>query len=227
MIKAVLFDLDDTLYREFDFVEQGCRNVAAFMVEYLANRGGGKREQTVETLTRQMTELIKREGRGKIFDRICEQYDMDIPIQELVEIYRETKPVLSLYPDGESLLVWLKKKSIKTGLITDGNARVQHRKIKALGLDRRLEVVLASDDLGLSKPDPAVYEYCLEKLAVTPAESMYVGDNPVKDFVGAGKIGMKTVRIVRPEGMHMWRKAEEGYGADLEIRLLTELEEYV
>ncbi len=236
MIKAVLFDLDDTLYRERDFVDQSFRSVARVMAKYLAERdkGRGREEkgdlqparvgESPEELFRQMIELMEQEGRGEIFNRLCERYDVDIPVEELVRIYRETKPVLSLYPDGEEFLARLEKRQIKTGLITDGNAQVQYNKIRALGLDRRLDVVLASYDLGLRKPDPGVYVYCLEKLGCGPEEAVYIGDNPLKDFIGARKLGMKTVRIIRPEGLHMWRTAKEGYDADVTVHLLTEIE---
>lgn len=238
MIKAVLFDLDDTLYRERDFVDQSFRSVARVMAKYLAERdkGRGREEkgdlqparagESPEELFRQMIELMEQEGRGEIFNRLCERYDVDIPVEELVRIYRETKPVLSLYPDGEEFLERLEKRQIKTGLITDGNAQVQYNKIRALGLDQRLDVVLASYDLGLRKPDPGVYVYCLEKLGCGPEEAVYIGDNPLKDFIGARKLGMKTVRIIRPEGLHMWRKAEEGYDADATVHLLTEIEQF-
>lgn len=230
MLKAVLFDLDDTLYRERDFVDQSFRSVAEAMEGYLSARrkfGQSPSGESAEELFGQMIELMEQEGRGEIFDRLCERHDVDIPVQELVKIYRETKPVLSLYPDGEEFLCWLEDKKIKTGLITDGNAAVQRNKIEALGLDRRLDVVLASYDLGLRKPDKGVYEYCLDRLGCRPDEAVYIGDNPLKDFIGARKLGMKTVRIVRPEGLHMWREAKEGYGADKTVNLLTELKEWV
>ncbi len=232
MLRAVLFDLDDTLYRERDFVDQSFRSVAKVMAGYLSakgksGRGQGLPGESEEELFGQMIELMEQEGRGEIFNRLCERYDVDIPVQELVKIYRETKPVLELYPDGEELLGWLEDREIKTGLITDGNAAVQRNKIEALGLDRRLDVVLASYDLGLRKPDKGVYVYCLEKLECRPEEAVYIGDNPLKDFIGARKLGMKTVRIIRPEGLHMWREEEEGYGADVTVHLLTELKEWI
>ncbi len=232
MLRAVLFDLDDTLYRERDFVDQSFRSVAKAMAGYLSAKrkpgsGQGLPGESEEELFGQMIELMEQEGRGEIFNRLCERYDVDIPVQELVKIYRETRPVLELYPDGEELLSWLEDREIKTGLITDGNAAVQRNKIEALGLDRRLDVVLASYDLGLRKPDKGVYVYCLEKLGCRPEEAVYIGDNPLKDFIGARKLRMKTVRIIRPEGLHMWREAKEGYGADVTVHLLTELKEWI
>lgn len=226
MIKAVLFDLDDTLYRERDFVEQAFRRVAKYLVQK-GKKGSEARSvqpgDSQEELFRRMMELMEKEGRGKIFDRLCEWYNMDVPIQELVQVYRETEPALSLYPDGEAFLRQLKKAEIKTGLITDGNVQVQKNKIRALELNERLDVVVVSWEIGLEKPDQEVYEYCLRRLGCRPAEAVYVGDNPLKDFIGAKKLGMKTVRIIRPEGMHMRRIAEKGYEADMTVSLLTEI----
>lgn len=227
MIKAVLFDLDDTLYRELDFVEQGFYNVAAVIAENITERKPDSGAPGTEDLLHRMLELLKKEGRGAIFNRICERYHADISVQELVRIYRETKPVLSLYADAEELLAWLEKRGIKTGLITDGNGQVQHAKIQALRLDKRMDAVLVSSDLGLTKPDREVYEYCIRKIGCNPEETVYIGDNPLKDFIGAREIGMKTVRIIRPEGMYMKETAETGYEADVTVKLLTELEKRV
>ncbi len=246
MIKAVLFDLDDTLYREYDFVEQAFGNAAAVMERHLMEKhfagrhlaegrlterdvaekqaaGTRKEGESTKELLQQMLDLLEKEGRGAIFNRLCERHRADIPVEELVKVYRETVPVLSLYPDGEELLAWLEEKQILTGLITDGNAQVQRRKIRALGLDKRMDVVLVSDEVSRAKPDPEVYFYCMKKLGCAPEETVYIGDNPSKDFVGARKIGMRTVRIVRSEGMYMGRKAAEGYEAEITVCLLTEV----
>ena len=241
MIKAVLFDLDDTLYRERDFVDQAFWSVAIAMEKHLTEKRKFKTKENIknistgemtenmpagesaEELFRQMIELMEKEGRGTIFNQLCERYDVDVPVSELVKIYRETKPILSLYPDAEAFLERLEKEHVKTGLITDGDTQVQHNKMQALGLDEKLDVVLASYELGLKKPDLGVYTYCLEKLECKAKEAVYIGDNPLKDFIGARKLGMKTVRIIRPEGLHMWRIAENGYEADKTVHLLTEI----
>ncbi len=231
-IRAVIFDLDDTLYREYDFVAQSFQNVAKAMSAHLIReeriRGNETtpEEITPEALFQRMIERMEEKGRGDIFNWLCEKYHITIPPQEFVKIYRQTKPVLELYPDSEEFLRWLKEKGIKTGLITDGNSQVQHNKIEALELEKKLDVVLATDDLGLNKPAPAVYEYCLERLSCKPEQAVYVGDNPQKDFIGARGLGMETVRIVREEGLHIHRVAEEGYEADRRVRLLTEMENW-
>lgn len=221
MVKAVIFDLDDTLYNELDYVLQGFRNVA----EYLAK----EYSIDVDEVHEQMCGILKEQGRGKIFDSVCEIYHIDTPVKKLVEIYRATKPKLSFYPDAEEVISTLRKKNIGLGLITDGCSQVQHRKIDALCLSDLMDAVLATDDLGKDeegkpycKPNPKVYEVVLEKLQCKPQEAVYIGDNPQKDFIGAKALGMKTIRIVRKQGDHMQDKVCEEYEADVTIQNLTE-----
>lgn len=216
-IKAVIFDLDDTLYDEFQYVDQAFENTAV----YLAHRLGmpGRKEE----FHRRMLELTEKNGRGKVFDLLCEETGTGIPISELVQAYRSTRPVLKLYPDAERLLQSLEGMKVKTGLITDGCGRVQHEKIAALGLDGRLDSVIVTDDFGLCKPQVEVYEKCLRALGCAPGEAAYVGDNPRKDFAGAKTLGMKTFRIIREKGMYMKLQAEPGWEAEYNIQSLTEL----
>ena len=226
MVKAVIFDLDDTLYNEIDYVLQGFRNVAEYLgKEYFVD---------VNEVHERMCEILKEQGRGKIFDSICEAYHIDAPVKKLVEMYRATRPKLSLYQDAEEVIRKLRQKNIGLGLITDGCSQVQHQKIDALFLNDKMDVVLATDDLGkdeegkpYSKPNPKVYEVVLKKLQCRPQEAVYVGDNPQKDFVGAKALGMKTIRIVREQGDHMRDQVDAEYEADVIIQNLTECMEFL
>ncbi len=217
MLKAVIFDLDDTLYDESEYVRQAFGNTAAYLAERLDIPE--KKDEYYE----RMLELLAENGRGKIFDLICGEIKTDITAGELVRVYRSTRPDLRLYPDAEQLLNILADRRIKTGLITDGCGQVQHEKINALGLEERLDCVIATDDFGLPKPDPEGYERCLGFLGCAAAEAAYVGDNPGKDFIGAKALGMGTFRIVRERGMHMGDVVPPRQEADHRIRVLTEL----
>ena len=174
-----------------------------------------------------MLELVEWHGRGRVFDLLCEEAGISVPIGELVEAYRSTVPSLRLYADAEQILKFLKENRVKTGLITDGCGRVQHKKVTALGLDGRLNSVIVTDDFGICKPQTACYEKCLEALECGPLEAAYVGDNPRKDFMGARKLGMKTFRIIRDKGMYMKEQAGPDREADYNIRFLTELERWL
>lgn len=220
-IKAMIFDLDDTLYDESEYVNQAFENAA----DYLAGKLG--REGRKEAFHRRMLELVEQNGRGKVFDLLCEEEGLDICIGELVEAYRSTRPSLKLYPDAEQILGELEERGIRTGLITDGCSRVQHEKISALGLDVRLDSVVVTDDFGICKPHAAAYRICLDALGCIPQEAAYVGDNPRKDFTGAGALGMKTFRIIREKGMYMNIQAEPGREAEYNIQSLTELTTWI
>lgn len=220
-IKAMIFDLDDTLYDESEYVNQAFANTA----DYLARRLG--REDRKDEFHRRMLELVEQNGRGRVFDLLCGEAGIDINIGELVEAYRSTRPSLKLYPDAEQILRELEERGIRTGLITDGCSRVQHEKIIALGLDTRLDSVVVTGDFGICKPQVEAYEKCLEALECVPREAAYVGDNPRKDFIGARALGMKTFRILRERGMYMSIQAEPGCEAEYNIRSLTELATWI
>lgn len=217
MIKAMIFDLDDTLYDESQYVSQAFANTAGYLACRLET------PERKGEFCRRMMETARKNGRGRVFDLLCKEEGIDIPIKELVEVYRSTRPFLKLYPDAEQILKVLEESGIKTGLVTDGCGRVQHEKIAALGLDVRLDSVIATDDFGLCKPQTTVYEKCLEALECFPGEAAYIGDNPRKDFIGARELGLITFRIIRDKGMYMDEQAGPDREADYTIRSLTEL----
>lgn len=134
MINTIIFDLDDTLYKELDFVYGAFKEVCI----YLANKYNKDEKQ----LYKDILNTLEEHGRGKIFNIICEKYNMKEDIKELVKIYREAKPKISLYKDAKYILAYLKannkieEKYYNIGIITDGKASVQWNKIKLLGLKK-------------------------------------------------------------------------------------------
>ncbi len=217
MVKALVFDLDDTLYDEKQFVSGGFRTVAG----YLEDRYGADRQAAYE----RMRQLLREKGRGKIFDQLLAEKGLDCSlVSDLVEIYRSHQPSLKLYPDAVSLLRRLQGK-VKTGLITDGAAKVQWNKIRALGLDKIMDTIVVTDDHGVDcwKPSPFPYLLVTERLGVRPEDCLYVGDNPEKDFVTAKQLGWHTARVLRPGGMCWEMKKEAEYEAEFSISALDEL----
>ena len=99
------------------------------------------------------------------------------------------------YPDTLSTLQKVRPRKI--GLITNGDSRQQRQKIASLGIGEFLDVICISSELGLSKPDPAIFRFACDKLGVSPAESYFVGDRIDLDVKGSFSAGMKPVWVNR------------------------------
>lgn len=219
-IKGLIFDLDDTLYREWDYVFSGFNQVAKFLAhEY-------NLDQT--KVYEDILEIFHRDRRGKIFNSICDKHKLEADISKLVEIYRDHQPSLELYEDA-SLVLDRVRGGYKLGIITDGKASVQWRKVRALGLENIFDIIIVSDDKGLAnwKPSPGPYQDVLAELDLVPDEAIYIGDNPHKDFITARKLGMHTIRVMRPIGDHMRTLLDEEHEADYMIRDLSKLEDII
>lgn len=220
MIKAVIFDLDDTLYNEREFVIGGLKETSKYLSE--------KYDLGYDELLYKTIEILENQGRGKIFNILCQQYNIDENIETLVDTYRNAKPKLNLYEDSQYILNKLKG-NYKLGLITDGMAKVQWNKIEALSIKEYFNKIIVTDDFGREywKPHVFAYEEMLRYFKCLPEEAIYVGDNPHKDFVGARCIGLKTVRIIREYGDHMKTKLDKDYEADYNINNLYSLLDYL
>ena len=215
MIKAVIFDLDETLYDEMQFVRGGFGAVA----EYIAKSKGMLQNEVYMLLHEVLTEY----GRGKVFDIVLKQFSLynEASVSTLVNIYRTHEPKLRLYPEVQSVLSSLRKKNYLLGLITDGDIGVQQSKVKALEIKDFFECIIFSNKYGIDRQKPSIFPYqkALQKLALKPKTSIYIGDNPYKDFVNAKKIGIYTVRIIR--GQYKTITLNEEYEAEYQIKNLN------
>ncbi len=221
MIKLVVFDLDDTLYNERDFVFGAFREVCIYLAsKYLLDE---------EEIYSEMLKIFYNQGRGKIFNVLCDKYLIDEDIDSLINIYRNAKPNINLYNDAFYTLQELKHKNIKIGIITDGKASVQWSKIEILKLNALADKIIVTDDYGIEywKPHKFLYETMLKHFEYKPCEALYVGDNPHKDFIGAKALGYKTLRIIRDTGDHMKTTLDKNYEADYNIKDLREVFKYI
>lgn len=216
MIKLVAFDLDDTLYNEKDFVFGAFKEVSKYLSD--------KYNLNSEDVYSDMINILKSHGRGKIFNLICDNYNINEDVKALVQVYRNAKPKLKLYQDSVEILNKLKY-NYKLGLITDGLAYVQWNKIKLLEVEKYFDNIIVTDDLGREywKPHIMCFKNMAEKFKFLPNECAYIGDNPNKDFYGAKKLGYKTIRLIREAGDHIHVRLDSEYEADYEISSLNEI----
>ncbi|HLN61761.1 MAG TPA: HAD family hydrolase [Symbiobacteriaceae bacterium] len=104
------------------------------------------------------------------------------------------------FADAVSALEWLKEAGYRLGLIANQRKAESRARLGWSGLLEHFEVVLLSGDVGLSKPDPAIFQLALQMAECAPGEAVMVGDRPDNDIAPARQVGMGTVRILR--GLH-------------------------
>lgn len=194
---VIVFDMDDTLYPEADFVRSGHRAVA---------------ERVWQDLRVDIEPELRRRfaagQRGDLMSAALAALDVDAPQdyvgRVLVPIYREHAPAIRPHVETVPVLTELRARGHRLALLSDGWAEVQRRKLAALGLAGLFDEIVITDELGRDawKPSPVGFERILIALGVAGDAAMYVSDNPHKDFAGPHRLGMRTVRIVRPGTEH-------------------------
>lgn len=218
--QAIVFDLDDTLYPERDYVLSGMRAVA--------NWAQGELGVPAQRSYAELRQLFENGVRGDTFNRwlASRGIDLDERVAAMVEVYRRHEPQIALEPEVRELLKRLGR-GCRLGLVTDGYLEVQRRKVAALDVERHFQAIVYSDALGRDawKPSTRPFQEVLDRLSVPGSEAVYVADNPTKDFVGARQVGMATVRVRRPDGLHRdLQPASAEYAADIQIAKLADLE---
>jgi putative hydrolase of the HAD superfamily len=221
--RAVVFDLDDTLFPERDYVLSGFRAVAAWAELHL-----GIDARTGYT---ELEALFAQGIRDTTFNRWLALHGLpaDGLIPGLVQVYREHEPRLVPFPEARPVLERLRT-TYRLGLLADGYLAVQQRKLRALGLASYFDGIVFSDELGRDawKPSERPFQIVLARLAVSGPEALYVADNPLKDFVGARRCGMATVWVHRPDGEYSHlQPATPDHAPDYTIASLVALNEHL
>ena len=179
---VIVFDLDDTLYDEIDFVRSGFKEVSSYL--------GSKKYFDF------MWEEFLKNGSGKVFNKLIDKFNLDVPLNKLIEIYRFHFPDIILPDENKELLDFAK--NYKTALITDGHYITQKNKYTALNLN--LDYPIFTDFYHTKKPELKPFLMVMEKF---PNENyIYVSDNPKKDFLAPKKLGWKTIRFKNPRGVY-------------------------
>ena len=113
---------------------------------------------------------------------------------------------------------------VRFGLITNGDLAFQLRKVTAVGLDARVEHVIASGEVGAAKPDPAIFRHACARFCVRPEQAAYVGDRLRTDAIGAALAGLTGVWLDRTGIAPAAEDDDEARAAGvLRIRSLAEL----
>lgn len=108
-------------------------------------------------------------------------------------VYKNFERVAVPFEGTAPMLRELRKSGYKTGLITNGNHSLQYKKLKLLGLTAAFDEIIVSGDVMTDKPDREIFRMMADRLGVKTGEMIYVGDNPKNDIGGAARAGCRTV----------------------------------
>ena len=190
MVGVVCFDLDDTLYKEIDYLKSAFQEVARYAAECCGKTSGPVSILAIKAFNEMLNTYLSG---GNAFERLNGFLGLNVPIADYLAIYREHMPSISLGEDAVKTLDWLKENDFIIGLITDGRVNSQTAKIEALGLYRWIkpENVVISESFGSTKPAERNYKYFVDKYG--KGSYCYIGDNPEKDFIAPNALGWKTI----------------------------------
>ena len=176
--KTIVFDLDDTLIKEIDYLK------SAFMeISRIVNSED-------ENLFQQMMNwYFKKEN---VFQNLVDLYPNN-NIMSLRTVYRNHFPDFDSNTKVKEFLVELKERGFVLGLITDGYKVTQRNKIKALDIELLFDLIIISEEFGSEKPNLKNYEIFHQ---FDTGEYYYIGDNVNKDFITPNSLGWKTVCLI-------------------------------
>lgn len=202
-MKAILFDIDDTLFSTTTFARHAREKAVAAMCAMGI-------DAPEETVLNELNEVIREFGSNyehhfdKLLDRLPPHHRRDVNPALIVAAgmaaYHDTKfEFLEPFDDVRPFLQALRKAKMRTGIVTHGKTTKQCEKLVRLGLVDLLgpRDVFISEQVGIAKPNPKLYQHALTSMGLLPSEVMYVGDNLAHDIAPPRAIGMHTAWIKR------------------------------
>ncbi|HET6249763.1 MAG TPA: HAD family hydrolase [Tepidisphaeraceae bacterium] len=209
---AILFDLDCTLTDRRASIE-------CFASRFISRFGSGMIGDSRSLLNAMLLADENGYAPRSNFIQSLRQAELwkNIPRSGAIEVlWRDEFPACTRpAPLLLSTLKQLLERRIKLGLVSNGSAGMQRRKIEALRISPYLSTIAISAEVGLRKPDVRIFRLALEAMGMTPSQSWFVGDHPVYDMAGAHAAGLTAIQICA-----MDHPARDGC---LQIREISEL----
>lgn len=187
-VNGVIFDLDDTLYSEKDYVRSGYKAVSDCL-------GGGYEDKLWSLF----------EAGKPAIDELLKELGREDKKNDVLNVYRAHMPYIHPYQGVTKLIDDLREQGVKVGIITDGRPEGQRNKLEALGLEDKVDDIIITDELGgiqFRKPCDIAFRIMLTRWRLNPADVVYVGDNLAKDFQAPQQLGMKSLWFNNPDGLY-------------------------
>lgn len=198
--EAVIFDLDDTLYSEKQYVKSGYKEIA-------------KEMHRIENMEEKLWNAFE-EGKPAIDTVLLNEgiYSQELK-EKCLDIYRNQEPDITLYDNVKEMLKTLRESGKKLGIITDGRVNGQESKLQKLGLYSLVDEVIITDQLAgngnvksFRKPNTIAFEIMKKRLNVRYQDMIYVGDNLSKDFKAPKRLGMSWIHVDNDDGIYRENK---------------------
>ncbi|MFO0981798.1 MAG: TIGR02253 family HAD-type hydrolase [Planctomycetota bacterium] len=201
-LRAIFFDIDDTLFSTTEFADKARRNSIREMIRHGLKMDA---EEAHKELKEVITEFSSNYPHH--FDKLLKRIPTTlyaglnpaVLIAAAVVGYHNTKKELTAYPDVIEALELLSRTKLILGVITAGLEIKQAEKLVRMGLVKYLTptAIFISDQIGISKPNVKLYKVACSSLGLDPRTAMYIGDNPTNDIDPPNRLGMITVRDLR------------------------------
>lgn len=199
--KAILFDLDQTLTMTLKAFQKAYRSASEqFPDEYRADN-----EEEFEDLRKLLYLILRTERAEKeaFYPIFCQKWGIrSAPPTELeYEIQWRTKQCenMELFPWSIDVLTYLKQKGFRMALVTNGWTRFQRMKLEKINISDFFEEILISQEVGIDKPNPAIFRMAADRLGLSVSDCLFVGDDPKIDISGARAAGMDCLWITKGE----------------------------
>ena len=203
-VKIVGFDLDDCLFNSTKLSE----NARVKGLEAMIRLGLDiHKDEGIKLLQEVVQEYGSNSSRHFDFflRRLNELENISIPLSEqyqyiaaaVIAYHKEKIKSIKLYDDVEPSFKKLKEMNLKIAIISDGLPVKQYEKIIRLNLIHLVDHIIISDEIGVRKPNPRLFDYCLKKFNIKYDEMIYVGDNLEKDIIPAKMNNIISIYIHR------------------------------
>jgi len=211
--EAVIFDADETIFNN-----QGIHlivteriledlGLSKDLIDDVHSKWDGFYFSEQARLFDEVGFCIDRENAARSLILALKEFGTDISHEEADKYWEYMREEYSNrskpYPDAISLIDYLDKKGIKMAIVSNGTTEIINNRLKNAGIEQHFEFVIAPcDEIQLSKPDMKIFNESLAKLNTKAEKTIFVGDNPNSDIMGANRVGMFSVLIDRYDVNH-------------------------
>ena len=192
MIKAVVFDLDNTLLDFMKIKKASVDAAVAAMISAGLKMSKEESNKVLEGLYDQYG-IEYQEIFQKFLEKVDNKVDYRILSEGIVAYRKVQSGLLEPYPHVVPTLVKLRTKGLKLGILSDAPRLKGWIRLTEMKLAEFFDVVITYDDTGEHKPSKVPFLRMLKELDIDPSEAIMVGDSPKRDIVGAKNSGMATV----------------------------------